>query len=59
MTERYDPSERAKRKQEQRDLDAADLASGAVTLKELRERNALIPADIAKLGKVIVKDEFE
>ena len=59
MTERYDPDERARRKQEQRDRDASDLALGKVTRDELKKRNAFIPADIIKRGKLIVKDEFE
>lgn len=39
MSERYDPAERQRQKQAQREQDDRDLAEGRITAEELSRRN--------------------
>ncbi len=55
----YDPAERARIKQDARERDAEDLASGRIDADELRRRNGFIPAHVARSAKILGWKEFE
>lgn len=55
----FDPAERAREKQQARERDDQDLASGRVSAAEMQRRNGFIPANAARSAVIREWKEFD